>query len=162
MSKTTAIVTILAPALALAGGCAAPPSRTMGIEIAAPRGLWRLDGVQTATLEMDGWQVGVSETAISDLEAIPYLKRFVLAVVNTSATQKLYIEPREIFIIGLDRRALWLGPPEPMVLEPGRRITLTYDKGSRPLALLYPFTMEVTVFRGPNAAESRKAVIRLH
>lgn len=158
MSKNIALVTVLAAALVSGGGCTPPPPRTMGVEITSDQGLWRLDGVQAARLEMDGWQVCVTETEISDLDVVPYLTRFVLAIVNTSPTQKLYVQPREIFIVDLDRRALWLGPSEPMVIEPGRRITLTYDKGSRPLALLYPFTIEVTVFRGPNAAEPRKAV----
>jgi len=162
MSKTTALVTLLAIALVSVGGCASAPTRMMTVEITGNQGLWRLDGVASATVRMDGWQVGVSETEISDVFALPYLKRFVLAIVNTSSTQRLYLEPREIFIVGLNHQAMWLGPPEPTVLEPGQRITLTYDKGSSPLDLLYPFTIHVTAFGAPNAIESRKVIIKLH
>jgi len=149
--------------LAGLSGCAADaPHRAMTIEFQSKEGLWRLEGVEAATLDMPGWRVRVTDTEISDLQAIPHLGRFTLAIVNTSADRSLHLEPREIFVAGADRRALWLGPPEPMVVKPGKRVSLIYDKGVDAVPLLYPFTITVTVFGGPDAAEPRKAVLRLY
>ena len=153
----------LLAAAGAAGGCASAfPRRAMAVEMRTEQGLWRLSGVQETTLDMGDWQVSVTETAISDLDTVPYLERFVLAIVNTSETRPLYLRPQEIFLTGIDRRALWLGPPEPMTIAPGRRITLTYDKGHAAPQLLYPFVIDITVFAAPNAAKPRSAKIRLY
>ena len=157
------ILTAALLAACAAGGCASAfPRRAMAVEIRTAQGRWRLSGVQEATLDMDGWRVSVTDTAISDLDTVPYLERFVLAIVNTSETRPLYLRPQEIFLTGIARRALWLGPPEPMTIAPGRRITLTYDKGHAAPQLLYPFVIDITVFAAPNAAKPRSAKIRLY
>ena len=146
-----------------AGGCASAfPRRAMAIEVRTEEGMWRLDGVESASLDAGDWAVSVSETAISDLGATPYLERFVLAVTNTSDTRPLYLRPQEIFLTGMDRRALWLGPPEPMTIAPGRRITLTYDKGHAAPQLLYPFIIDVTVFAAPDGVKPQSVKIRLY
>lgn len=156
-------IAALLGALGSLGGCGpTAPRRAMAVEIKAKDGLWRLQGVAAATLDLADWQVSVTDTAISDWQKIPYLERFTLAIVNTSRDRKLYLEPREIFLTGVDRRALWLGPSKPVTLEPGKRISLIYDKGIRGPALLYPFAITITVFRGPEASESRKAVLLLY
>jgi len=134
----------------------------MALEMRTAEGLWRLDGVETVSLDAGDWTVRVSETAISDLGGVRYLERFVLAIVNTSETRPLYLRPQEIFLTGTDRRALWLGPPEPMTIAPGRRITLTYDKGHTAPRLLYPFVIDVTVFAAPDGAKPQSVKIRLH
>lgn len=162
MRMNTAAAALLA-ALGTLGGCmSGAPRRTMAIDIETKQGRWRLEGLQAATLDMGHWQVRVTDTAISDLQKIPYLLRFTLAIINTSPDRKLYIEPREIFLTGIDRRALWLGPPGPMVLEPGKRMSLIYDKGTSAPALLHPFAINITVFRGPQAAKPHKAVVLLY
>lgn len=149
-------------ALAAAGGCGGADSRrSMDVEVESKQGRWRLEGVQAATLDMGDWKTSVTDTAIVDVKGIPYLQRFTLAIINTSPTRKLYLEPREIFIRGIEPRALWLGPPMPMVLAPGKRMSLIYDKGAGAPALLHPFEITVTVFRGPQGAEPRKAVLHL-
>lgn len=162
MQTHVAMIGTWLAALAAVGGCAGVgPRRVMTVEFQAKEGLWRLERVQAATLDMDGWRVSVTDTEISDLQKIPYLHRFTLGIVNTSPDRNLYLEPHEIFVRGVDPRALWLGPPEPMVIKPGSRISLIYDK-SVPEVLLYPFAITITVFRGPEAAEPRKAVLHLY
>ena len=130
----------------------------MDIEFEGKQGLWRLEGVQAATLDMDHWKASVTDTVISEVKGIPHLRQFTLTIINTSGTRKLYIEPREIFIRGIESRMVWLGPAEPVVLAPGARTSLDYDEEA---TLLYPFAITVTVFRGPEAAEPHMVVLHL-
>ena len=160
--RMTLAAALLGALFALGGCLAGAPRRAMAVELETEAGRWRLEGLQAANLDLGDWQVRVSDTSISDLQKVPYLLRFTLAIVNTSKDHTLYIEPREIYLTGADRRAVWLGPPEPVVLAPAQRLTLTFDEGLRAPVLLHPFAINITVFRSPGAARPQKAVILLY
>jgi hypothetical protein len=131
------------------------------MEFAGEQGQWQVD-LHSAELTLDGWSLRVMETAVNAVSEVPRLEKLVLEVTNTSDTEPLVLEPREIYLDGVGPSLEPLGPQETMVLAPGEAGVMTYDPGVRAPLTAYPFTLHVTVFRDEHLALPRSATITLY
>ena len=154
-------VHVLAPVCLLLSGCLAPPTRPISLEMNAPEGSWRLEGVQSATLDMVGWQVRILESKVRDGAPPPTLEVLIVEIVNTSPDEPLVLEPLEITLAGIGH-SMFLGPPKPVVLGQNESQLLFYDPGVGAPLLMYPFALNVTVFRGLNFKSPQSVSIKMY
>ncbi|MCK4277304.1 MAG: hypothetical protein KAX78_12360 [Phycisphaerae bacterium] len=151
--------------LSMAGGCQfVGPSGRRGVsfEISGREGSWRMEGVQTATLELSGWEVRIVESAVNDMPTIPRLEKLVLEIVNTSSDLPLVLDPSEIGLTRLDGGLVFLGPDRSVVLPQNGSHRLLYSPGIRAGSLSYPFILQVTVFRGLGLKDPQSARLILY
>jgi len=150
---------------AVMSGCdAVMPGRTrpISMEMEDTEGLWQLDGIQKATLRLNGWEICIVESEVNAVSKVPLLEKLVLEITNTSLELPLILEPKEITITGAGNRAIFLGPPETVVLQCGRTHRLVFAPGMRADLLPYPFTVRVTVFRGVNFKGPQSVTLTLY
>lgn len=156
---------LLVLVLSMAGGCQfVGPSGRRGVsfEIWGREGNWRMEGVQTATLELSGWEVRIVESVVNDMPAIPRLEKLVLEIVNTSSGLPLVLDPSEIGLVRLDGGLVFLGPDHSVVVPQNGSHQLLYSPGIRAGVLSYPFVVQVTVFRGPGFKDPQSARLVLY
>jgi len=158
------LILMLLP-VAMAGCEMSPPPmlRPVSMELATKEGEWRLDGVQSATLELEDWKIRIVESGVSVASSVPMLEKLVLEVVNTSVDKPLVLEPDEqISIAGFPGEPVLLGPRERVALQYNQRLVLKYAPGLRAPVLPHPFLLRVTVFRGAKFEGPRTVTIRLY
>lgn len=145
----------------LATGCGSAPRRA-GMEISGREGTWKLTGVDRAALKQDGWVVYIYDTEVSDINLPPRLEKFVLEIANTDETRPLYIEPGEIWLTGLNNQPLQLVQNGRRVLGKDQSWSVLFDEGAHTPPMPHPFSMTITVFRGPNFKKPETVVITLY
>ena len=158
-------ICMLASAALVVTGCGAlGPRRTrpISMEMTTPGGNWRLEGIQSATLELVGWRVRIVDSKVDPNMRAPVLERLVVEIVNTSVGSALVLEPNENTLSGVGGRGIFLGPHERVVLNRDKSYLLVYDPGIRGEPLLYPFSLNITVFRGLQFQDPQTVSIKLY
>ena len=137
-------------------------TRPVSVEMSTPEGNWRLEGVQKATLDLVGWQIRIVKSKVNVSSSVPLLEKLVLEIENTAPNLPLVVEPGEVALSGVADRAAVLGPAERVVLNQNDALILEYTPGVRAELLLYPFSLRVVVYRGPNRQDRQEAVLKFY
>ncbi|MDY6913154.1 MAG: hypothetical protein SVT52_01665 [Planctomycetota bacterium] len=150
--------------LGLLAGCQSlsRQTRPASMEMITKQGHWRLEGVQSTTLELVGWQVRITNSRVNVSPKVPLLETLELEIVNSSPDTPLVLEPTEISIGGIANHPVLLGPKKTVVLNRGECHRFFYSPGRRADLLPYPFVLNITVFRGLNFKNPQTAKIVMY
>ena len=152
---------MLIAAAILATGCGRPEPRQAGMQISTDQGTWRLTSIDLAEFQQDGWSICIYGTEVST-GPNPRLERFILKIINTDDSRPLYIAPNEIWVTAPDNSPIYLGPSRGRPLAKNESWGVTFDPGIRAPDMAYPFSITVTVFRGPNRTKPQTAFLTLY
>ncbi len=143
--KISTLLSVLLLA-SLAGCFGSRGLRPVSMEMSDSLGSWRLDGIQQASLQRTGWRMDIVESAVAPNATIPRLEALYIEIVNTGP-EPITIRPNEITLTGLTSW-LFLGPDNSVTLQEDQRYLIEYDPGLRAPVLMYPFDLNITIFRG--------------
>ena len=157
MAKAFYVMGVCVAVLIAAGGCSGS-ARTISMELAAPEGVWRLDGIETASLDLSGWRIRVVDSKVATFSAVPLLETLVLEITNTSAVEPLVVPVDAVKIGGLTD-TLFIGPIEEVVLRSHQSRIVAYRPGLRAQHTAYPFDVRVTVHRPGGPEQTVKLLL---
>ena len=117
------------------------------MEMDSPQGAWRLEGVNSAVLDMVGWQVRIVDSRVNVTATVPRLEMLVLEIVNTSPGESLTVQQGEVTISGVVDEVEVVGPSREAALARNDSLRVVYNPGIRAPLLLYPFAVRIIADR---------------